>query len=296
MVVDCHAHLEPRLLDVPGLLRKMDAHAIARVVLIPRITDTIEPEKSEALLALQRAMMNSTLLRPLTAAVSRTFYARDGALRALWRPFTAGGAGYVKTRETDNASVVAALEKAPDRLWGWVFLNPCLPRPVLEELEQWRSVRGMIGIKVHPYWHGYPLTRLGPLASRAQELGLPVLVHLGFDGRGAVRWLLETYPALKVIFAHAAMPYYKALWPVLRAHRNAYVDLSSGHLSEGFARTAVRAVGAEKCLYGTDSPYGFGTPDGYDYGAIKEWIERMPVTARERDRMLGGNFLELVRA
>jgi hypothetical protein len=36
-----------------------------------------------------------------------------------------------------------------------------------------------------------------------------------------------------------------------------HVDLSSPYLDEPLARAAVAAMGPERCLYGTDSPYGF---------------------------------------
>lgn len=296
MIIDCHAHLDTRMLEVDQLVRKMDEHGIARVVLMARITENVEPEKSAMLLAIQRTMMNSSALRPVAALTSTTFYDAEGALRPMWRPFTTGGAGYTKTMIPDNASVAAALGQRPDRLWGWVFLNPKNQQPSpLEELEKWRSVKGMVGVKVHPYWHHYPLTALEPIARRAEELRLPMIIHLGFGGAAAARWLAESVPNLPVIFAHAGIPYFQALWPTVRSHRNAYIDVSSPHLSEAFVRRVVRAVGADKTLYGTDSPYGFHLADGtYDYGRVLGWVMRLPVSDRERDGILGGNFLRLI--
>lgn len=295
MIVDCHAHLEVRSLPLDELVQKMDGQGIDRVVLMARVTETVEPDKSETLLALQRGMMNSLLLRPAASLVSTTFYDANGSLRPLWRPFTTEGRGYVKAMRPDNESVAAALQQVPDRFWGWVFVNPKAAADVLGELERWRAVRGMIGVKVHPYWHQYPLTELAPVAQRAEDLGLPVIIHLGFGTQGAYRWLVESFPRLRVIFAHAGLPYYKALWPVVRENPNAYVDLSSAHLSERFVRKVVRILGPEKCLYGTDSPYGFSDATGsYDYGRVKGWVDRLPVSDRDRDRILGENFLGLI--
>ncbi|MFQ6053858.1 MAG: amidohydrolase family protein [Candidatus Bathyarchaeia archaeon] len=297
MIIDCHAHLDTRALSLEELARKMDEQGISRVVLMARITETVEPEKSAILLATQRTMMNSSLLRPVAAAFSTTFYDANGTLRPIWRPFTTGRKGYVKAMRPDNESVAAALENMPERFWGWVFLNPKGDPGVLDELERWRSVRGMVGVKVHPYWHQYPLTDLTPIAGRTEELGLPMLIHLGFGAQGAYRWLAESFPRLKVIYAHAGIPFFKALWPLVRHHPTAYIDLSSPHLSESFVRQAVAAVGPEKCVYGTDSPYGFSDANGsYDYGRVKGWMERLPISDRDRERILGGNFLGLLRA
>lgn len=297
MIIDCHAHLDTRVLSLEQMTRAMVDHGISRVVLMARITETVEPEKSATLLAVQRVMMNSSLLRPAAAAVSVTFYDANGTLRPIWRPFTKGGRGYVKAMRPDNQGVAAALEKSPDRFWGWIFLNPKDNSRVLDELERWRSLRGMIGIKVHPYWHQYPLTELAGIARRAEEVGLPLLIHLGFGEQGAYRWLLESFPRLKVIFAHAGIPFFRALWFVLREQPNAYIDLSSPHLSEPFVRRAVQFVGPEKCLYGTDSPYGFSLPGGsYDYGRVKGWIGRLAVSERDRGRIFGENLLGLIHS
>ncbi|MEY4546780.1 MAG: hypothetical protein RL685_2975, partial [Pseudomonadota bacterium] len=79
-----------------------------------------------------------------------------------------------------------------------------------------------------------------------------------------------------------------------RQVKNVHVDLSSPYLDEALVRSAVRELGPERCMYGTDSPYGFQTEDGYDYHRIREWIERLPVSSTERERILGRNFAELV--
>ncbi len=296
MIIDCHAHLDPRALTPEALIRKMDRHGVGRVALISRMTETIEPQKSFVLLSMQRILMNSRLFNPVAETVSRSFYDETGNLRSLWRPFTKNWQGYVKSMMPDNESVAAAVRRFPDRFWGWICLNPKEQPNALDDLEKWRSVPGMIGVKAHPYWHHFSVRSLDAIARRSEELGLPMLIHLGFGSQGEYRWLIETFPRLNIIFAHAGIPHYQALWPLVRSSRNAYVDLSSPHLSESFVRGVVRILGPEKCLYGTDSPYGFEEPDGtYDYGAVKGWMDRLPVSDPARASILGGNFLRLIR-
>jgi predicted TIM-barrel fold metal-dependent hydrolase len=109
------------------------------------------------------------------------------------------------------------------------------------------------------------------------------------------RWLIRTFPRLRVVFAHGGMPFFKALWPLVRRHPHAYLDLSSPHLSERFVRAVVEAVGSDKCLYGTDSPYGFSCADGsYDYARVRGWIDRLSVSKRDRRRILGENLRALI--
>ena len=127
------------------------------------------------------------------------------------------------------------------------------------------------------------------------DLGLPVLAHLGFGKRGDFRAICHEYPRLDLIAAHAGFPFFKDLWRYKSECPNLHVDLSSPYLNEKLARQAVKAMGPERCLYGTDAPYGFHDDDGtYDYGTIKAWVERMPISSAEQERIFGDNFAALV--
>jgi len=132
------------------------------------------------------------------------------------------------------------------------------------------------------------------LRAVCEDLGLPVLVHLGFGKRGDFRTMAARHPALTIIAAHAGIPFYDDLWRYKNAYRNLYVDLSSPYLDEPLVRDTVAAMGPERCLYGTDAPYGFSDDDGYDYGEIKRWIERLPVPARKKDGIFGNTFRAMI--
>lgn len=122
-----------------------------------------------------------------------------------------------------------------------------------------------------------------------------MLIHLGFRMRGDVSEICERFPKLKVISAHAGFPFYDALWRFRDRFPNLYVDLSSPYIDEELARAAVRAMGPERCLYGTDAPYGFHSEDGsYDYGEILRWVDRFPISSGDKERMLGPAFMELL--
>jgi len=289
MIIDSHAHFEPRMLELDPMLAKMDQAGVDRVALIPAMNDTL-PHTPEKLLALMRTLMQRAPGRAVAEAIHRALLTPEGNLRLQ-------GDIYEIYARPDNDSVAAALRAHPDRFYGWMFLNPRNNPKVLDELEELRSIPGMVGIKLHPHWHDYRTELLNPIMRRAQDLGLPVLIHLGFRKRGAFKDLCEKFPGVNIISAHAGFPFYQDLWKYGRTVHNLYVDLSSPYIDEALARGAVEVMGAEKCLYGTDSPYGFHDgEDTYDYGAIKGWVERMPVSSKEQARMFGGNFLGLINA
>ncbi|MEZ4264936.1 MAG: amidohydrolase family protein [Myxococcota bacterium] len=287
MIIDAHAHLDPRMLDLGPMLAKMDAAGVDRVALIPAMNDPI-PETPKGLLTLVRHAMCHRPTRPLAHLVHRALMTRDGNLRL-------SGQDIRIYPQPDNAPVAAAVAAHPDRFWGWIFLNPARDPDVLDTLERWRAIPGMIGIKLHPHWHDYKTEILGPVLARAQELGLPVLIHLGFGARGDVRAMATDFPRLNIICAHAGFPFYGDLWRIAQGHPRVHVDLSSPYIDERLARAAVAALGPRRCIYGTDSPYGFADADhSYDYGHILGWIERMPLNESERDWVLGGTMRSIL--
>lgn len=289
MIIDSHAHFEPRMLDLDAMVAKMDDAGVGRVALIPTMNDPL-PKTPERLLAVLRKLMQTAPGRLVAEGVHRALWTPEGNIRL-------DGRVYRVYARPDNGAVARAIEAHPDRFYGWIFLNPRNNPDVLDELERWRHAPGMVGLKLHPHWHDYRTELLRPLLSRAEELGLPALIHLGFRKRGAYRDLCEAFPRLNIIAAHAGFPFYQDLWRYGRHRANLFVDLSSPYIDEPLARGAVRVLGAHRCLYGTDSPYGFHDhDDSYDYGAIKGWVERMPVSSADQARIFGETFLGLVDA
>lgn len=265
-----------------ALFRKMDERGVSKVVLIPAMNEPLgEPPRT--LLSVARALCRRTVTRPLVEAIHRSTLTREGNVMI-------SGKEVLIDARPDNAGVAALCRARPDRVRGWIFLNPRGNPRVLDELEEWREVPGMIGVKLHPHWHDYRTEILGPVLARAEELGMPVLIHLGFGARGDYRAICERFPKLRLLSAHAGFPFFDDLWRAGKDLPNLLVDLSSPYIDEALARDVVRTLGPDRCLFGTDAPYGFHEPDGsYDYGEILGWVERMKITSRERDRVLFGN-------
>jgi predicted TIM-barrel fold metal-dependent hydrolase len=283
VIIDCHAHFDPRILSAERIIAKMDAAGVDRIALIPAMNDPI-PATPERLLSLMRTLSGSAAGRVLVEATHRALLTPEGDLRLSGQVIPIYG-------RPDNDAVARLVAAHPKRFFGWIFLNPRNNPKVLDELERWKSVPGMIGIKLHPHWHDYRTEILDPVLRRAEELRLPVLIHLGFRKRGDFRAICERFPRLAVISAHAGFPFYKDLWAYKNAYPNLYVDLSSPYIDERLARAAVTAMGPERCLYGTDAPYGFHEADeSYDYGEIRGWVERMPVSSAAREGIFSDNY------
>lgn len=286
MIIDSHAHFEPRMLGLEDAIAKMDAAGVDKVALIPAMNDTL-PHTPEVLLTVVRKLMRSPITRPLAEAIHRQTMTADGNLRLKGKTIRI-------YPQPDNASVAEVLRAQPDRFVGWIFLNPKVDPDPVESLHRWLDVDGFIGVKLHPHWHDYETELLDPILARCEDLALPVLVHLGFGKRGDFRTMAARHPGLTIIAAHAGIPFYDDLWRYRNAYRNLYVDLSSPYLDEALVRDTVASMGPERCLYGTDAPYGFSDEAGYDYGEIKRWIERLPVPAKKKDGIFGNTFRAMI--
>ena len=132
---------------------------------------------------------------------------------------------------------------------------------------------------------------LDDVAAYCEEKSWPLLVHLGGDQKsGDYRYLPERHPNLKVLYAHAGVPFYQEVWSYAKGKHNVLVDLSSPpYVDEQLRISAIKALGPEKCLYGTDGPYCHT-----DRGNLLQEIIRLPLSDAEKERILSGNFMEMV--
>jgi predicted TIM-barrel fold metal-dependent hydrolase len=288
-VIDVHAHFEPRMLDLPTMVAKLDAAGVDQVALIPAMQDPLRDNaaSTKLLLKAMRFLM-SRGQQDLVDRLTRRMYTPEGDLKLR------GEIIHIYPLP-DNQAVADVIAARPDRFVGWIFLNPAVMDDPVEELERWRQVPGFIGVKLHPHWHGWHIEKALPIARRCEELKLPVLVHLGFGERGRWQVLTDACPKLRLLFAHAGMPWFGKMWDAIRDNPNLHLDVSSPYLDEKLVRRAVAAVGPERALYGTDAPYGFeGADHAYDYTHIKTWVQRLPCTSGEIDRILADNARTLL--
>ena len=288
MIADAHYHLDPRLESVERLLAQMQAHAIGRVALIAAPCDPLQVGRAGA--AFVRFMRRA--LEGGAPRLGRILY-RSTVHRSGRVSFLSPSAPIYP--EPDNDAVERAFSAHPHKFVGWIFLNPSAKPPVEEAERRFRNP-GWIGVKAHPFWHRYPVAALDDVAALCQERDKPMLVHLGAGAaRGDFRRLPKRFPRLKLVYAHAGIPWYGTLWDDAIRRENVFVDLSSPYLDKALRHRALRALGASRCLYGSDGPYGYpGRDGGYDHGAILRQISQAGLAAQDLDRVLGGNFNSLV--
>jgi len=288
MIIDMHYHLDERMESMDRLLEQMEHHGIDRIALIAPMVEPIHVEGiAEQTARLMRKMLCGSLNR-LGLLLYESLVTRDGKFKVLNKLYKIDIC-------PDNEVVRRALTDYPEHFYAWYFINP-LTENAHEKMESEMKSGRWIGVKCHPFWHAYPVEKLDGAASFCVENNFPLLIHLGGNkDNGNFRYLPDKYPELKTIYAHAGIPHYSRMWPYVKEKKNVYVDLSSPYLNEQLRAEAVKALGAENCLYGSDGPFGYPAEDDqYDHGAIKSEIERLPISQKEKEMILGANFAALV--
>jgi len=283
MVIDCHYHLEERILTVDELVREMERCGIRKTALMGGMVEPFA-EPSKFLVKGLQVLLESPVLRGVGKALISNFTDK-GDIKILGKP-------YQIYTDPDNEGVFEVVKKYPDRFLGWVFVNPRGKRDQVKEFEKYKDRPGFIGVKAHPFWHRFKPVELAPVAERLAKTGKPLLIHVGFGEEGNFEALLEKVPDLKLILAHAGFPEYGDTWKKIKNRKNVYLDLSqTSYTSERATREVVDYLGADRLFFGTDGPFGFHGPDHkYDYGFIKRRIERMFPDIIIQERLLGGSF------
>ena len=142
----------------------------------------------------------------------------------------------------------------------------------------------------------HPVAMLDNAAAYCAEKSWPMLMHLGADReRGDFRYLPDRHPKLKIIYAHAGLPFFGTLWDYAREKNNVFVDLSPSLLNTPIKVGALKVLGPGKCLYGSDSPYGYPDADGaHDYPRVLNSILQFPISDGDKKLILGENFKEII--
>ena len=153
------------------------------------------------------------------------------------------------------------------RLLPFASINPFMVNDLGAELEQLVKVHGFRGFKVYPvYQHHYVNDpRMYPLYAKAQELGVPMLVHTGssvFKG-ARIKYgdplhlddVAIDFPNLTIVMAHSGRPFWyeQAFW-MARQHKNVYMELSGLPGTKLLSYFPDLERLADKVIYGSDWP------------------------------------------
>jgi predicted TIM-barrel fold metal-dependent hydrolase len=189
-----------------------------------------------------------------------------------------------------NDYIAAVVRTQPDRFIGFGSVNPLYrgPQEAVVELERAVVELGLTGVKLYPmyqHWAANDREVAFPIYAKAQELGIPVMIHQAGSTRIDAKLELgrpallddigREFRDLRVIVAHCGWPWVDEALFLLTKHPNFYAELSYLIASVSrrdlfllLSRCEPMFVPLEKLFFGTDYP-GFL----YDPVNLREKLE-----------------------
>ncbi|MGA2864174.1 MAG: amidohydrolase family protein [Verrucomicrobiota bacterium] len=197
--------------------------------------------------------------------------------------------------QQDNDEVLRALRAHPDRAFGLVYLNPKHTQASLDELNRCVRDGPMVGVKL---WVAQRCNapQLDPIIARAAQLKAPVLQHTwikitgNLPGESTPMDLAELaarHPEATLVCGHTGGDWEVGI-RVIRPYHNVYADLAGGDPAAGLTEMAVRELGPERVLYGSDA-------GGRSFASQLAKVFGADIPERARRLILAENLQRLLR-
>jgi uncharacterized protein len=215
-----------------------------------------------------------------------------GVDKAVTFPFPEGN-GVTGDVRANNDVVTQAVKAYPDRLIPFCIVNPWHGALAVEELRHCVEDLGFKGVKLHPTLHGYRLADhalVDPLFAAARDLGIVITSHGAGDllnNPAEFAEMARAFPTVPLLMVHMGV-----FWSTdhaveaSKAHPNLYLDTSRAPIWE--IQVAVKALGPEKVIWGTDAPF-------VDYPFEFQKMVRATTDPEGHALIVGGTIARLLR-
>ncbi len=162
---------------------------------------------------------------------------------------------------TGNDLTARFVEGHPDRFIGFAYVSPLMPRSMAPELERAIDHLGMRAIKLYPSYTPFPLDDpiWDPIYDFAHQRGLVIITHTGIEPTAAPRFLSQVaprFPGASFVAGHSGNvePFRSQAIQAAQACPNVYLETCSSFRSPGVIEELVQKAGAERVLFGSDTP------------------------------------------
>ncbi|MCB1093056.1 MAG: amidohydrolase family protein, partial [Verrucomicrobiae bacterium] len=186
--------------------------------------------------------------------------------------------------------ILEAVTAHPNQMFGFAYLNPKHTQQSLDELKRCVRDGPMIGIKL---WvaHRCSEPELDPIVELATELKAPIFQHTWLKTTGNLPGestptdltrLAARFPEARLICGHLGGNWEVAVAEV-RSMSNIWVDLGGFDPTAGVTELAVKELGAERVLFGSDAP-------GRGFASQLAKVTGADISASQKSLILGENL------
>jgi predicted TIM-barrel fold metal-dependent hydrolase len=195
----------------------------------------------------------------------------------------------------DNDFVWKVLEAFPQRYIGYVYLSVAHPEFSIEEMKRCIVDGPMRGIKL---WVCRKCSdpAADKIAEKATELGVPILQHTWIKITGNMPGesepkdlvaLARRHPAGRFLMAHSGGDWERGI-RTIEDTPNIITDLSGGHPEAGQTEFAVKYLGAERVVWGSDA-------DGRSLASQLAKVTSANISEAEKGLILAGNIERILK-
>lgn len=188
------------------------------------------------------------------------------------------------------------IETYPDKFYAFLWLNPLLPASFLTGLLQEFIVNGpLTGVKLTIQMNARD-KRLDGLCRFIEKHDIPVLWHSWYKTTGQcqfesdpsdIAYFAKKFPGIRILMAHLTAARARGIQDI-KACPNVSVDTSGSQPEDGYMEYALKHIGADRILFGSDYPCR-------DIPVQLARIESVALSKEERAKILYGNALKFFR-
>jgi hypothetical protein len=195
----------------------------------------------------------------------------------------------------ENDRVMAAVRRFPDRSYGSVYLSPAYPEFSVREFNRCVRDGPMVSIGEVEADKPCSVPEMDVIVERAVSMKVPILQHTWLKAGGNepgestpydVVVIARRHPEVQFVCVHTGGDWERGI-RIIRDTKNVSAEIAGSNPTSGFVEMAVRELGAERVIYGSDvGGRSFASQLGKVLGA------EIPDSAKEL--ILGGNLRRLL--
>ncbi|HEV2246811.1 MAG TPA: amidohydrolase family protein [Terriglobia bacterium] len=197
----------------------------------------------------------------------------------------------------ENDRVMRAVRHFPNRAYGSVYLSPTNVRFCLEEFDRCVRDGPMISVGELEADVRCNSPALDPIVERAIALKVPILQHTWIKTNGNepgestpydLVELARRHPQAQFICGHTGGNWELGI-RAIRDVKNVCAEIAGSDPTSGFVEMAVRELGAERVVYGSDA-------GGRSFASQMAKVIGAEIPDSAKEMILGGNLRRLLRS
>jgi predicted TIM-barrel fold metal-dependent hydrolase len=195
----------------------------------------------------------------------------------------------------ENDRVMRAVRRFPDRSYGSVYLSPAHPEFSVQEFNRCVRDGPMVSIGEIEADRPCNVPEMDPIVERAASMQAPVLQHTWLKAGGNepgestpydLIELAKRHPEVQFVCVHTGGDWERGI-RIIRTTKNVSAEIAGSNPTSGFVEMAVRELGAERVIYGSDV-------GGRSFASQLAKVIGADIPQSAKELILGGNLRRLL--